>query len=100
MEFPINFPVVEEEEVKLYVNQTLFHTFLCTPEALKEMAVGHVFIDGGLNRPEQIKIEHIDWKWFEIHLSCTLEKEEFPMAPGGVDLPGAAQLQSLIPNHV
>jgi len=40
------YPVCEEVSVEMFVNDTHFITFMCTPENLKELAAGHLFNRG------------------------------------------------------
>ena len=46
-EFPgLSKPQVEESEISLFAGDELVQVFLCTPEALKELAVGHLYCRG------------------------------------------------------
>ncbi|OWZ84882.1 formate dehydrogenase accessory sulfurtransferase FdhD [Natranaerobius trueperi] len=42
----MSLPVSEEKPIELYVNDRKFATFMCTPEYLKELALGHLFTKG------------------------------------------------------
>ncbi|MGB6127318.1 MAG: formate dehydrogenase accessory sulfurtransferase FdhD [Psychrilyobacter sp.] len=37
------YPVCEEISVTLFINSTKFITFMCTPDDLKELAIGHLY---------------------------------------------------------
>jgi len=37
------YPVCEEVNVSLYINNKKFITFMCTPDNLKELAIGHLY---------------------------------------------------------
>lgn len=37
------YPVCEEIDVTMFINSTKFITFMCTPDNLKELAIGHLY---------------------------------------------------------
>ena len=37
------YPVCEELNVTMFINEKKFITFMCTPDNLKELAIGHLF---------------------------------------------------------
>lgn len=58
-------PLVEENEIFLYMGNKLIQTFLCTPEALEELAIGHLYCRGlisSLRQISQIEINKNDIK--------------------------------------
>ena len=53
--FPgLSLPQVEENEVTLTIGDELIQTFLCTPEALEELAIGHLYCRGIIRSGKQI----------------------------------------------
>ena len=77
-------PQVEECEVYLYLEGDLYHSFLCTPEALEELAVGHLFCRNEIQSEQQIKqlnIERLEKNGHEfhnIHVDLNREKRTIP----------------------
>lgn len=55
----LNNYLVEEAEVELWVNGVLKTVFACTPEAIEELAAGHLVCEGMVNGPSEIKFEEI-----------------------------------------
>ena len=46
--------IAEEVQLFLYVNETLEQCFECSPVDMEELAVGYLYVNGLIDRPEQI----------------------------------------------
>ncbi len=47
--------VAEEQPLHLFVNATFWATILCSPQNLKELAVGHLLSEGVLKSVDEIE---------------------------------------------
>ena len=99
-EYPeLTSPLVEENEVALFVDDEPVQTFLCTPEALEELAVGHLYCIGMISSAAQIS--RIDISGTEVNglevfeIRVCLNKGDIPVTtqPEGLSLPGMSLLQ-------
>ena len=65
--------LVEDEEIKIHINDYLFVSFICIRNNLESLAIGYL-IHIGLNL-EQIKLINI--KENDIFINCNISKEDF-----------------------
>ncbi|WP_319477892.1 formate dehydrogenase accessory sulfurtransferase FdhD [Marispirochaeta aestuarii] len=92
-------PQVAESEVFLYADNKLLHRFHCTPEALKELTIGHLFCNGFIQSATEIshyEEEAGDPDNISIHIS--INREDFNPIPPVQDLkvPELTDLQALM----
>ncbi len=100
-------PQVEECEVYLYLGDDLYHSFLCTPEALEELAVGHLFCRDVIQSEKQIdqliieKIEENGHVYDNIRVELKREQHTLPVPdalPGDLSLEDVKGLADTIKN--
>ncbi|QEN06628.1 hypothetical protein EXM22_00970 [Oceanispirochaeta crateris] len=97
-------PQVEENEITLYVGTTLFQTFLCTPEALEELGVGHLYCRGIISEREDItkieisKIEQDGLDKYEIRVELKNQIEKDRKRQDSFQMPSVSHLQDLAAN--
>ncbi|MDA3956795.1 formate dehydrogenase accessory sulfurtransferase FdhD [Oceanispirochaeta sp.] len=76
--FPeLTLPQVEEDEITLYIGNRLIQTFLCTPEALEELTIGHLYCRGLISSLRQISQIEI----CRNEIKVELKKEDAMEAP-------------------
>ncbi len=75
------FPMVAEEQYKLYINGIYFSDFLCTPEAVEELVIGNLYINGNIS--SILDIEKINKKGYKIEADISAGRER--AASGGGD---------------
>jgi FdhD protein len=73
--------LVEEAEVELWVNGALKTTFACTPEALKELAAGHLVCEGMINGLDDIIFEEISSQKVRVRITGEGKRKEKRGAP-------------------
>ena len=92
-------PLVVESEVFLFSDEKLLHSFHCTPEALEELTIGHLFCIGKIRSYSQLSgyettvrnPESID-----IRISINTS-DESPLPPiRHIDVPAVDSLQNLM----
>jgi len=94
-------PRVEESEIDLYIGNELFQQFLCTPEALEELAVGHLYCRGIIRSRDQLDQLEIITKEdkaetgynIKVLLKDAIGKEE--TSPRSFNMPPAIHLQEM-----
>ena len=98
--FPgLTLPLVEESETTLLIGNEPIQTFLCTPEALEELAVGHLYCRGMIDTAEQISQIEIssektgELERFKIKLQLEEKGSSKRIPPEGSRLPAVALLQ-------
>jgi FdhD protein len=90
--------VVEETEVSLSAGERLIERFHCTPEALRELAAGHLFCRGLISAAEEITHIEIQQKsveeyTLEVTLATGGTSRTVPVHP--VPLPPISRLRAL-----
>ena len=88
----LNNYLVEEAEVELWVNGVLKTIFACTPEAVKELAVGHLACEGMINGLSECEIEEISPLKVSVRIPADCRREEKERKQLKISLP---ELQSL-----
>jgi FdhD protein len=93
--------VVEETEIALFINDLEFNRFSCTPEALEELCIGHLFCRGLIESPGQVNSIQIKGESCELAIHAALDtnaeaKDPGPDHAGPVRLPEIEELQPLM----
>ncbi len=94
--------VVEETEIALFINDLEFNRFSCTPEALEELCIGHLFCRGLIESPGQVASIGISGHNGELAIHVRLNPEgsgetaERPHNQGPVRLPEIEEVQPLM----
>lgn len=73
----MNMPVSEEQPVSLVVNDKRLATFMCTPQHLREMALGYLWAGGLISSTEEILVLGVcdDMRIITVRLSGELPDE-------------------------
>ena len=92
--------IIVEKPVVLYVNGTLWLTFMCTPNYLEALAVGFLFNEGVVNSTDQIADVHVcdNGDIVDIWLNHNVEKpKEWKRTSGCTGGYTAIDLASIMP---
>ena len=92
-------PLVAESEVFLFTGDELLHRFHCTPEALRELTVGHLYCNGLIRSAAELSQYEIDSTHPDtITIRISINREDSTPMPPVQDLkvPELTDLQALM----
>jgi len=85
-------PLVDEERFQLYLNGIYYSDFLCTPDSLKELVIGNLYINDNIHAFCDIENISIYGYKIEVETSDCINK---PEKPGLIDTFAEPELQIL-----
>lgn len=86
-------PLVQEEQYKLYINGIYFSDFFCTPEAVKELVIGNLYVNSHISSIKDI--EKIDIIGYKIEADITKGREDKTVLNADLKLPELETIKSL-----
>jgi FdhD protein len=94
-------PLVTESKVLLFTGDKLIHSFYCTPEALRELTIGHLFCNDLIQGPAGLlnyEADMDDPEGIIIRINIDTENTKPLPAMKEITIPGLEKLQALMNN--